>query len=140
MAYQSGADFFLERPHTPEAFGLAAEAIKGLLATRMDEPAKDKGEPEVRVADIVQMRCLSGDSVLLLVRAKQESGDIFIYRGEVYHAQYPGKGGEAAFRDMLLWDDGGGAHPDGEAGPYAAADDRGALPGIARRGGKGRAG
>jgi CheY-like chemotaxis protein len=106
MAYQSGADFFLERPHTPEAFGLAAEAIKGLLATRLDEPAKDKGEPEVRIADIVQMRCLSGDSVLLLVRAKQESGDIFIYRGEVYHAQYPGKGGEAAFRDMLLWDDG----------------------------------
>lgn len=106
MAYQSGADFFLERPRTPEAFELAAEAIKGLLATRVEEPARDKGDPLVRISDIVQMRCLSGDSVLLLVRAKQQSGDIFIYRGEVYHAQYPGKGGETAFRDMLLWDDG----------------------------------
>jgi len=54
----------------------------------------------------VQTHCLSGDSVLLGVRSKQQSGDIFIYRGEVYHAQYPGKGGEGAFRDMMQWDAG----------------------------------
>ena len=107
VAYQNGADFFLERPRTPEAMGLAQEAIRGLFTIRMEEQAQATGDlPLVRVADIVQMRCLSGDSVLLLVQARQQSGDIFIYRGEVFHAQYPGKGGEPAFRDMLLWDDG----------------------------------
>jgi len=109
MAYQSGADFFLERPRTPEAFALAMEAIKGLFTTsRVDEPIQqDEGEaPVVRIADIVQMRCLSGDSVLLMVRSQYQSGDIFIFRGEIYHAQYSGRSGEAAFHDMIHWDGG----------------------------------
>ncbi|MEJ0001282.1 MAG: response regulator [Verrucomicrobiota bacterium] len=62
--------------------------------------------PPVGIVDVVQMHCLSGDSILLLVRSRQQSGDIFIYRGEVYHAQFPGRGGEAAFREMIHWDDG----------------------------------
>jgi len=107
-AYQNGADFFLERPSTPKAFALALEAIKGLFKpSRVDEPPQDEGDgPVVGIADIVQMRCLSGDSVLLLVRSHYQSGDIFIFRGEVFHAQYPGKSGEAAFRDMIHWDGG----------------------------------
>src|SRR5271156_5398484 len=86
LAYQSGADFFLERPHTPEFFALALEAIKGLLkASRIEPPVTDAAEDvPVALADIVQMRCLSGDSVLLLVRSETHSGDIFIFRGEVY--------------------------------------------------------
>jgi hypothetical protein len=40
------------------------------------------------------------------VRSKHQSGDIFIYRGEVFHAQYPGKSGEGAFYEMSQWDDG----------------------------------
>jgi len=108
IAYQSGADFFLERPLTPEAIALAIEAIKGFFKPiRPGEPPQNEDEnPLVNLADIVQMRCLSGDSVLLLVRSKQQSGDIFIFRGEVFHAQYPGKGGEEAFRDMIGWDEG----------------------------------
>jgi len=107
-AYQNGADFFLERPRTPEAFALALEAIRGLFdPSRADEPLQDEGEgPVVSIADIVQMRCLSGDSVLLLVRSQYQSGDIFIFRGEIFHAQYPGKSGEAAFHDMIHWNGG----------------------------------
>ena len=60
----------------------------------------------MNLADIVQMHCLSGDSILLLVKSRAQSGDLFIFRGEVYHAQYPGKGGENAFRDMIRWDNG----------------------------------
>ena len=108
QAYQNGADFFVERPTTPEAIRLAIESIDSLL-----RPAAASGpalsadtDTVVAIADIVQMRCLSGDSVLLAVRSQYQSGDIFIYRGQVYHAQYPGKSGEAAFRDMLAWDGG----------------------------------
>jgi CheY-like chemotaxis protein len=108
VAYQNGADFFLERPRTPKAFALALEAIQGLFKPNVvDEPLQDDGDaPVVNIADIVQMRCLSGDSVLLLVRSQFQSGDIFIFRGEIFHAQYPGKSGEAAFQDMLRWNGG----------------------------------
>jgi len=108
VAYQNGADFFLERPRDPQAYGLALEAIQGLFKTsRVGEPVREEVENRVvNIADIVQMRCLSGDSVLLLVRSQFQSGDIFIFRGEIFHAQYPGKSGEAAFRDMIRWDGG----------------------------------
>jgi CheY-like chemotaxis protein len=108
MAYQNDADFFLERPTTPAAFDQALEAIKGLLKPGRTTGMAQEEEPgsATAIADIVQMRCLSGDSVLLAVRSQLQSGDIFIYRGEVYHAQYPGKSGEAAFHDILRWDGG----------------------------------
>ena len=108
VAYQNGADYFLERPQTPEALALALEAIQGLF--RNDGTVKPVIEvaeaPMVNLADIVQMHCLSGDSVLLLVRSQFQSGDIFIFRGEIFHAQYPGKSGEAAFRDIIHWNGG----------------------------------
>jgi CheY-like chemotaxis protein len=109
VAYQNGADFFLERPKTPKAFALALEAIKGLFKTNAadDEPLpQDEDTRVASIADIVQMRCLSGDSILLMVRSQFQSGDIFIFRGEIFHAQYPGKSGEAAFQDMIRWDGG----------------------------------
>jgi CheY-like chemotaxis protein len=108
LAYQNGADFFLERPATPEAFVLALEAINGLFKSgAQDGAAKEEGEDRaVSITDIVQMRCLSADSVLLMVRSQYQGGDIFIFRGEIFHAQYPGKSGEAAFRDIIRWDGG----------------------------------
>jgi len=108
VAYQNGADFFLERPRDSQAFGLALEAIRGLFkANRIGESTKNESDDQVvNIADIIQMRCLSGDSVLLLVRSQIQSGDIFIFRGEIFHAQYPGKSGEAAFREMIRWDEG----------------------------------
>ena len=108
VAYQNGADFFLERPRTPEAFALAVEAIRGLFDPgRIDETPQDEEEgPVMNIMDIVRMRCLSGDSVLLLVRSQYQTGDIFIFRGEIFHAQYPGKSGESAFQDMVHWDGG----------------------------------
>jgi CheY-like chemotaxis protein len=108
VAYQNGADYFLERPRNPETMALALEAIRGLFPIDAANKAAPENEetPVVNIADIVQMRCLSGDSVLLLVRSQFQSGDIFIFRGEIFHAQYPGKSGEAAFRDILHWNGG----------------------------------
>ncbi|HUB66427.1 MAG TPA: response regulator [Candidatus Methylacidiphilales bacterium] len=107
-AYRSGADFFLERPRTPDSLKIAINAIVTQFKSGNDSQllSGEQEGPAVKVADIVQTRCLSGDTVLLLVRGKKQSGDIFIYRGEVFHAQYPGKSGETAFYEMCRWDNG----------------------------------
>jgi CheY-like chemotaxis protein len=107
-AYQSGADFFLERPRTPDAFKIAINAVAALFKPGQNNLflSDEQDGPPVKIIDIVQTRCLSGDTVLLLVRGKSQSGDIFIHRGEVFHAQYPGKSGAVAFYDMCRWDEG----------------------------------
>jgi CheY-like chemotaxis protein len=108
LAYQNGADFFIERPRTPASYNVALEAIQALFKTGTvtGQLPDEAGNPPVSLVDILQMHCLSGDSILLMVRGTQQTGDIFIFRGEVYHAQYPGRGGENAFRDMIRWDNG----------------------------------
>jgi DNA-binding response OmpR family regulator len=107
LAYQSGADFFLQRPTSPETLTVALEAIKGLVKPRpVQPPMAEPREGPVNLADLIQTHCLSGDSVLLLVSNNAQSGDVFIYRGELYHAQYPGRGGEGALREMLRWSGG----------------------------------
>lgn len=108
LSYQNGADFFLKRPRTPPAFKKAVEEIGLLLKKGTVEKSAENGDEGVmaRIIDLVQTRCLSGDSVLLMVHGRHQSGDIFIYRGEVYHAQFPGKSGDGAFYEMCLWDDG----------------------------------
>jgi CheY-like chemotaxis protein len=107
LAYRQGADLFLLRPGTPQAFQSAVEAIDTLLQSTGSSPAPAAEDgPLVETMDLIQTHCLSGDSVLLQVRGQRFSGDIFIYRGEVFHAQYPGKSGEGAFYEIVQWDGG----------------------------------
>jgi CheY-like chemotaxis protein len=107
QAYQNGADFYLMRPASEAACRNGIQNIGNILQ-RAQEARRPRGvdEPVQRLADLVQTRCLSGDSVMLHVQSQFQAGDIFIHRGEVYHAQYPGKSGLAAFHDMSHWDDG----------------------------------
>ena len=107
-AYQNGADFYLMRPRTADDFRIALKDIAAVFGRTREGHAPDGAieEPAQRLTDIVQTHCLSGDSVILLVRSRFQSGDIFIYRGEVFHAQYPGRSGLGAFYDMVHWDDG----------------------------------
>lgn len=108
QVYRNGADLFLLRPHTPQAFQSGIEAIGNLLQSNPEEAALAEAddEPPVSIADMIQTHCLSGDSVLLQVRGEKRTGDIFIYAGEVFHAQYPGRSGEGAFYEIAQWDGG----------------------------------
>ena len=93
LAYQNGVDLFLERPHDTATFAAALTAIAALLEAPSAEPSPsdEVDGPLVHFTDMIETSCLSGESVLLRVRSLRESGDVFIYRGEVFHAQYPAK-------------------------------------------------
>lgn len=108
-AYQNGADLFLDRPGKPEILDWALAQVTKLLKRQggtQTLPGISEEEPLKMLADSVQTHCLSGDSILLLVRGSNQIGDIFIFRGEVFHAQYPGKSGEGAFNEMMHWNGG----------------------------------
>ncbi|HEY0256592.1 MAG TPA: response regulator [Candidatus Methylacidiphilales bacterium] len=108
QAYQNGADLFLKRPRGAVALKKALEEIATLF--KKDSGDKIANEQEdgaiARIIDVVQTRCLSGDSVLLVVHGKHQSGEIFIYRGEIFHAQCPNKSGDGAFYEMSQWEGG----------------------------------
>ena len=105
-AHRCGADMFLKRPTDDAAWAAAIEAIEAQV--HASPKAIDLGltEPLQPIADVVQMNCLSGNSVVLQVATEQQRGDIFIHGGEVFHAQFPGRSGVEAFHDMLQWEDG----------------------------------
>jgi CheY-like chemotaxis protein len=106
-AYQNGADLHLTRPGTPAVYDEAGRQIGRLLREKgeMRSPMTVE-EPAQLLAEVVRAHGLAGDSVILLVQGHFQSGDIFMQGGEVHHAQYPGKSGVDAFRDLIRWDGG----------------------------------
>jgi len=106
-AIKNGADLFLERPRDAAGRKLAVEKIGALLEPAEESAAAGaEAAPLVAIADQIETGCLSGDSVLLQVHHEKESGDIFIHNGNVFHAQYPGRSGTAAFYDIVNWNGG----------------------------------
>jgi CheY-like chemotaxis protein len=106
-AFRHGSDVFLSRPATEEDWNVAAQIIKAELQKRDGNATRTyEVEEHQQIADVVQMNCLSGNSVALEIRSSEMHGDIFIHGGEVYHAQYPGRSGQDAFQEMMEWDGG----------------------------------
>ncbi len=110
QAVQNGADGFFMRPETPEDFQFAAGQVYQLLNPG---PVGDSGlsakagrgpsGEEVRLLDLASVECLSGNSTLLHVTSESNSGDIFVYNGDLYHAQCPNLTGVEAMKEMLNW-------------------------------------
>ena len=105
-AMKNGADLFLERPRDAMARKVAVGKIRALLESVRPDAAGAEPAPLAAIADLIETSCLSGDSVLLQVHHEKESGDIFIHNGNVFHAQYPGRSGTAAFYDIVNWNGG----------------------------------
>jgi CheY-like chemotaxis protein len=109
QAIQAGACLVLGRPRDPDSWERTFEDIAQLtggddgasssVATSVD-PAQN-AEP---LQDIISVECLSGNSSHIGIQNPQgETGDIFVYQGELYHAQCPGASAEKAISALLSW-------------------------------------
>ena len=106
-SFRHGADVFLSRPGTEEDWVAAVQIIVDELKKLGEKrPGSIEAEPPQQIADVVQMNCLSGNSVALEISTAAQHGDIFIHEGAVFHAQYPGRSGREAFIEMMQWDGG----------------------------------
>ena len=105
-ALRHGADLFLTRPSQEPKWISAVEAMDSELRKEREDVTRSGTESQLSMADVVQMNCLSGNSLVLEIRTEDQHGDIFIHEGMIFHAQFPGRSGPDAFQEMLRWNDG----------------------------------
>jgi len=100
-AYALGVDLFWQKPGTEAETKLFLECLESLL-----RPGGDTGFRGVQsksLVDIIQLECLSRNSVVLRITNGPLVGKIWIVGGEPVDAEMEGLTGEEAFQKILAW-------------------------------------
>ena len=98
-----GAIHFLEKPFPHRDFVDLVQAL--LQPSGKPDSEKFQGTlSELHIADIIQLKCMSGTSSALEFTGPQgEKARVFFENGQVRHATAPGKEGIAAFNEIVNW-------------------------------------
>ena len=98
-----GAIHFLEKPFPHADF---VDLVHALLSPS-GEPDSEKFQgtlSDLHLADIIQLKCMSGSSAVLQFTGPQgEKARVYFENGQVRHATAPGKEGVAAFNEIVNW-------------------------------------
>jgi DNA-binding response OmpR family regulator len=98
-----GAIHFLEKPFPHADF----VDLVGALLSSSGEPDSEKFQgtlSDLHLADIIQLKCMSGSSAALQFTGPQgEKARVYFESGQVRHATAPGKEGVAAFNEIVNW-------------------------------------
>jgi DNA-binding response OmpR family regulator len=98
-----GAIHFLEKPFPHGDFVLLVQAL--LSPSTDGDSEKFQGTlSDLHLADIIQLKCMSGSSAALQFTGPQgEKARVYFESGQVRHATAPGKEGVAAFNEIVNW-------------------------------------
>jgi DNA-binding response OmpR family regulator len=101
-----GAIHFLEKPFPRADFVTLVEALLAPAGTA--DSARFQGTlSDLHVADIVQLKCISGaTSMLEFTGPRGEKGRVYFENGQVRHATAGGKQGIEAFNEIITWEGG----------------------------------
>jgi DNA-binding response OmpR family regulator len=98
-----GAIHFLEKPFPHGDF---VDLVQALLSPS-NEPDSEKFQgtlSDLHLADIIQLKCMSGASAALQFTGPQgEKARVYFDSGQVRHAVAPGKEGIPAFNEIVNW-------------------------------------
>lgn len=98
-----GAIHFLEKPFPHADF---VDLVQALLSPS-GEPDSENFQgtlSDLHLADIIQLKCMSGSSAALQFTGPQgEKSRVYFENGQVRHATAPGKEGVAAFNEIVNW-------------------------------------
>ena len=98
-----GAIHFLEKPFPHGDF----VDLVGALLSPSSKPDSEKFQgtlSDLHLADIIQLKCMSGSSAALQFTGPQgEKARVYFESGQVRHATAPGKEGVAAFNEIVNW-------------------------------------
>ena len=103
VALRFGADRCLSKPVTaPQIRTVLAE----VLGLEIADTSFEADLRQVKILDLVQLKCLNRQSTLFRVFHKGEVGLIHILNGDVVHAETPRLGGLKAFSEIIGWEGG----------------------------------
>jgi len=95
-----GAEAFLQKPALPQDWQN--------IYTTLSDLARSQGEEGFRgvlrrvgLQDVLQMECLSRNSSVLEIKARQVQGLIYIEAGQIVHAEVGDRAGEEAFNYLM---------------------------------------
>ncbi|HZE57690.1 MAG TPA: response regulator [Chthoniobacterales bacterium] len=103
QAASLGAIHFLEKPFPHGDF---VDLVQALLspATSADSEKFQGTLSDLHLADIIQLKCMSGSSAALQFTGPNgEKARVYFDAGQVRHATAPGKEGVAAFNEIVNW-------------------------------------
>ena len=100
-AYALGVDQYWIKPESDQEMGLFIESIESLLSREAE--GGFRGVQSKSLVDIIQLECLSQNSVMLKIANGLAEGKIWIQRGEVVDAEAGELRAEPAFQRMLSW-------------------------------------
>jgi CheY-like chemotaxis protein len=98
-ALDLGATLFLEKPTTTEGFQALHAALDALASVAH---SGFRGVMQaVELQDVLQMECLNRKSSILVISTGDREGKIYIFEGEIVHAQVGQLQGEMALYGLL---------------------------------------
>lgn len=108
QAMQTGARLVLSRPADDAGWVKAMEQLRPVVmpteaSVGVDEASGDD-DSDIPLREMIATECLSGNSTYIeAIRHDGTIGDIFVYQGDVYHAQCPGASATSAVQEVLAW-------------------------------------
>ncbi len=100
--YGLGVDLYWQKPGTGEEIKQFLDCIESLLG-RVGQRSGFRGVQSKSLVDIIQLECLSQNSIVLKIMNGPLTGRIWIQNGEVTDAVTEELTGEEAFRRILSW-------------------------------------
>jgi CheY-like chemotaxis protein len=96
----NGAELLLEKPATAEGFRFIFNVLDDLMRWSQREGFTGTLR-HVSLADVIQIECLGGRSVIVEVYSPDMRGDIYIESGTIIHACTGDLAGDKAFQKLL---------------------------------------
>jgi CheY-like chemotaxis protein len=100
-AYALGVDLFWHKPATEHEIQMFLECIEPLLAQETESGFR--GVQSKSMVDLIQLECLSQNSLVLRIINGPLTSKIWILEGEVVDAEVDDLRGEPAFQRILSW-------------------------------------
>lgn len=95
-----GAEAFLQKPVLPEDWQNIFGKLSELARTQSEEGFRGVLR-RVGLQDVLQMECLSRNSSVLEIKARQVQGLVYIESGQIVHAEVGERAGEEAFNYLM---------------------------------------
>lgn len=100
-AYSLGVDLFWQKPGSGEEIKQFLECIESLLGR--DTQGGFRGVQSKSLVDIIQLECISQNSIVLKITNGPLCGRVWVVNGEIIDCIADELTGEAAFRRILSW-------------------------------------